>query len=1049
MSRRSPEVPASFPALFASGYFYALCALGGVIAALSLFLMFSYGENLDRRQLAEEQSRHSVVIAHTAMRRTWDRAAFWADRIAWQLGAANTENIPALLSQYHQLLPDVGISLFGRDAKLIPGLAPDLGGVGSAPIEALPGLKAMLHRALEGESTQDYTRYRGFLSLGAAAPTQGKTVRAVVLSVPLDSDYLENLKLVAGSNIIAAPLDERGSDVLGSLADAGNTFTGETRPPSWDALKKLVKTGILHEEAIVLPDEADLPTSAIALVNRADHPMGVLLATPIEPIVSGVPFWHYTLALSGGLVTSLLLALFLRFRERRMAAAVAGDVYSLSRNVDAPQRNAWPPALTGALNKIADDIREYKQLLRNAVQENARMQHALGNNENGVREREGADYQRLFDNLPVGAFQAYANGNFIRVNTAFALLLGYDSPISLLTSCVSFADLCLYGEGVRNPLGALLEKGGGRHVLSLRRRDGKVRHYAVICQTLTSDKGDQSDVLEGFLLDRELEERLGAAEREKRDAEKNRESLALLLAATCLQTRSYFTPPKGKLPAQGEEAGRRENAPQAAPAPSIWPEFKILAGSVEGAASEDDGEPADDRNERRKSVLSIKAVLSDIYQIAITEADAAPPLEMPIEFRAFMKRLCRQALPTLFSRGISLRCEIAEDLLTRMHGPAPLLRHALLRALLTVTGPAQGGWACLSVTRDPNSPSMTGVARLLFSASWSSFDREGKAVSAPEEGFVVFAAEVDAEAPGSSDQPIAAALDIGDEQSVLRYLALKLRGQLLDGVFGKDLRSLQLVVPLEKMSDNEGDGPAVAPLDTVARVEDLTIAPLEELSPPPPNMAQAIWISPRLAEAWNPDGEHAADSLEAETVDAVEAEEEGLPEETPAAPDLNILVMDDAGADHYSGAENLDPTGGVQEAVDAASRSMNILLIDASLNNRQLFSLFLKDASHRITEAHDGQTGVEAFQRGNYDIIFMDMEMPLMDGYQATRIIRALEADQHLPPTPIVGMTSYALPELRRECMLAGCSEFLSRPFSKNALLTLLGAFAGLERKND
>ena len=107
--------------------------------------------------------------------------------------------------------------------------------------------------------------------------------------------------------------------------------------------------------------------------------------------------------------------------------------------------------------------------------------------------------------------------------------------------------------------------------------------------------------------------------------------------------------------------------------------------------------------------------------------------------------------------------------------------------------------------------------------------------------------------------------------------------------------------------------------------------------------------------------------------------------------------------------------------------------------------MYLKEARHRITEAHDGQAGVEAFTRGRYDVVFMDMEMPLMDGYQATRIIRALEAEKEQAPTPIVGMTTYALPELRRECMLSGCTEFLSRPFSKNSLLTLLKAFTRLK----
>jgi hypothetical protein len=139
------------------------------------------------------------------------------------------------------------------------------------------------------------------------------------------------------------------------------------------------------------------------------------------------------------------------------------------------------------------------------------------------------------------------------------------------------------------------------------------------------------------------------------------------------------------------------------------------------------------------------------------------------------------------------------------------------------------------------------------------------------------------------------------------------------------------------------------------------------------------------------------------------------------------------------------PADYVRENKDTPGQGLDILFVDDNLNNRLLFSLFLRDTKHRITEVHDGQQGVEAFQRGRFDVIFLDMEMPLMDGYQAARIIRALEADSGRETTPIVAMTTYALPEFRKQCLLAGCSAFLSKPFSKNALLSTLEAFVQLK----
>ena len=68
--------------------------------------------------------------------------------------------------------------------------------------------------------------------------------------------------------------------------------------------------------------------------------------------------------------------------------------------------------------------------------------------------------------------------------------------------------------------------------------------------------------------------------------------------------------------------------------------------------------------------------------------------------------------------------------------------------------------------------------------------------------------------------------------------------------------------------------------------------------------------------------------------------------------------------------------------------------------------------------------------------------MPLMDGYQATRVSRALEADVGRRLTPIVAFALQILPEFKYQCMLAGCTDFLLKPFSQASLLALLCGFS-------
>ncbi len=1077
MRKRSPEVSSSSSSLFFTGYFYGICALAGFCFALAVFALLSFGESLERERHAEVRAKRALGSVREMIGATWERASYWVEQAAWQLGAADKESLPLILAQYQRLWPEAGFTLYDHSAMPLPvaggggALSLNMAGVMTP---GLPGVKKMVLSALDGEITRGYTQFRGFLSLGVAAPVQGKQVRAVVISVPLDSFFLSRMKTVLAANVAVIPFDAGNNIPMGDISGAGNTFTqpGENLAGLWAELVLLLKKTRLAEGGSLLLREDTFFAGLEPLMDASQAPVGLLLVAPSQKMTEGIPLWHFYAALAAGLLGGLLMALCLRFRERRMAAAIAGDLYLLSRDEDAQPRNTWPVTLESAFRKMGNSLKEYRILLKNAARDNKEPQEESRQDDGTQKSLDAGEYQRLFDSLPIGAFQATTDGRLLRVNSAFAMLLGYDSPMYLLTECASFTDVCLYGDSIRNPLSIIMEQGSGRHILSLRRRDGKVRHFSLICAVLTSEKGDQAGILEGFLLDRELEEQIARVGRESEYAKQQRESLALLLAATCRQTQSYFMPPQAVgaecPPGQDRRGSRPEERLDAlAQAGAQWADEAAASQS----GSPDEGENGDEeRLERRKSVLSAKAVLSDIYQIAMTEVEGAAPVDVPMDFRNFMKRLCRQALPTMFARGISLRCEIAEELLMRLSGPAPLLRHALLRALLAVTGPVQGGWACLSVSRDPNAPRSAGVSRLLFSASWSYHSPESGApyplrlgsehiMNAGETGYVAFMAEAPPAGTDHSTQILSGALDIASEQSVIRYLAQKMRGSLLEGVFTTDLRSLQLIVPLEHVSDGavpeRGQSPASLH-SAMERKPDVLIAYTEDKavdsSPATGQKTQTAVPELKLtpvtlgaAKTLEAVGEiEAADVLGTSESFALSrqqavAEAAGLTEE-PQPSSLNLLVMDgDAVAEGYAADTVLD-----EGSNPAQIKSLDILLIDANLNNRLLFSMFLRDTRHRITEAHDGQEGVEAFQRGHYDVIFMDMEMPLMDGYQATRIIRALEADTNQPPTPIVGMTTYALPELRRECMLSGCTEFLSRPFSKNALFTLLKAIAGL-----
>ena len=106
----------------------------------------------------------------------------------------------------------------------------------------------------------------------------------------------------------------------------------------------------------------------------------------------------------------------------------------------------------------------------------------------------------------------------------------------------------------------------------------------------------------------------------------------------------------------------------------------------------------------------------------------------------------------------------------------------------------------------------------------------------------------------------------------------------------------------------------------------------------------------------------------------------------------------------------------------------SVLVVDDVEINRELLRITLEKQGHRITMAHNGQEAVEHFSRGTFDIIFMDMQMPVLDGYGAVVQIREIEQQYSSVRTPIIAMTAYAMPGDREKCIAAGMDAYLSKP---------------------
>jgi len=122
-------------------------------------------------------------------------------------------------------------------------------------------------------------------------------------------------------------------------------------------------------------------------------------------------------------------------------------------------------------------------------------------------------------------------------------------------------------------------------------------------------------------------------------------------------------------------------------------------------------------------------------------------------------------------------------------------------------------------------------------------------------------------------------------------------------------------------------------------------------------------------------------------------------------------------------------------------RPLNILLVEDSEDNRFLVQAYMKNTNYLIDTAENGQVAIEKFLANVYDLILMDVQMPVMDGYEATREIRRLEQEEGRKPTSIVALTAHALKGDIEKSIQAGCDAHLTKPIRKPILLETIRKF--------
>jgi CheY-like chemotaxis protein len=111
-----------------------------------------------------------------------------------------------------------------------------------------------------------------------------------------------------------------------------------------------------------------------------------------------------------------------------------------------------------------------------------------------------------------------------------------------------------------------------------------------------------------------------------------------------------------------------------------------------------------------------------------------------------------------------------------------------------------------------------------------------------------------------------------------------------------------------------------------------------------------------------------------------------------------------------------------------ALRGKRLLVVDDDEPSRNLMRAILTSAGASVDEASNGEEAVAAYDREHHDAVLMDIQMPLLDGMEATRIIRAKETQGDAPHTIIIAVTAHAMAEHRQRCLDAGMEAVMTKP---------------------
>ncbi len=154
-----------------------------------------------------------------------------------------------------------------------------------------------------------------------------------------------------------------------------------------------------------------------------------------------------------------------------------------------------------------------------------------------------------------------------------------------------------------------------------------------------------------------------------------------------------------------------------------------------------------------------------------------------------------------------------------------------------------------------------------------------------------------------------------------------------------------------------------------------------------------------------------------------------------------VTELLDEGAKVLPPAKVTEATLAIEEAAVTRRRGVRVLLVEDNPVNQQLACRLLERAGYEVVTAWNGREACEALERERFAAVLMDVQMPEMDGYEATAAIRVREGQER--HTPIIAMTAHAMKGDREQCLASGMDDYLTKPLRLEEMLMTLERWIG------